>query len=432
MATKKSSSKSSSSKKSSSSSKPTIKKSTVKKVVKEVKKLPTPVIVILVILLVAGIGVFVYINRDKIAAILKGETTTTKFENTITFNSNTLVREDGELLVHYINVGQGDSILIELPDGDEMLIDCGCKGVTQDYETFVKPYLIEYVEDMTIEHLVLTHTDEDHVVYLDNVVDDFQVSNIYMPYILAAPGTSSTQKANAQAKIDALDKEKLALFKDIDTIDTIVYANFFISALSESDCEIHLNVDDDEYTTNNVITASDNSYTITFICPTLEFYTDTTLEDAHAKNAVSPVIILETNNRKLVFTGDSNAYWDSKGNLKTNEGNEWFMVERIKTLYGDDGIDCDVLKVAHHGAGEASSNEFLDVIDCEYGIISCGEGNTYNHPRQEALDRLAGHQMTVLRTDLNGTIQCLVDASGEITFSMDDSSHSQDEELTGF
>lgn len=408
-------------KKSKSSSKRTYKN--VKKAVKVASKLPTPVIITLVLLVVVAIVVLAILNRDKIKAMLNPTAAPTV--------SRIAYGGEGDLIVHYMNVGQGDGILVELPDGDEMLIDLGCKGVTIDYETVLKPYINSYVEDNTIEHLVLTHTDEDHVKYLDKVFIDFQVSNVYMPYILAAPGTSSAQKKNVQDKIDALDSAKLALFNDPDTIDTVVYANFFIGALSEPNCNIHLNVDDNINTTNNQIVGDNNSYLVTFICPTREFYNNTNLADAHAKNAVSPLIIIEYNSKRLVFTGDCNAYWDSKGKLKTNEGNEWFMVERIKTLYGASGLDCDVLKVAHHGAEEASSNEFLDVISCEYGVISCGTGNTYQHPRQEALDRLKAHNMTIYRTDLNGNIICTINSEGNLNFNLEISNITQDQEMVG-
>ena len=408
-------------KKSSKSSKSNYK--TAKKVIKTASKLPVPVLVG-IILVVIVIGVIVYLNKDKIKQKLAPKTTV---RPTI---SREVYGGEGDLIVHYMNVGQGDGILIELPDGDEMLIDLGCKGVTVNYESVLKPYIQSYVEDNTIEHLVLTHTDEDHVSYLDNVIEDFQVNNVYMPYILANPGTGSDQKEKAQNKINALDQEKVNMFKDPDTIDTIVYANFFINALSEPNCNIHINMDDDNYTINNKIVGEGNSYLVSFICPTKDFYQNTNLGDAHAKNAVSPVIIIEYNTRALVFTGDCNAYW-SGSTLKTTEGNEWFMVQRIKTLYGDSGIDCDVLKVAHHGAEEASSNEFLDVVSCEYAVISCGTGNTYNHPRQEALNRMQSHNMTVYRTDLNGNIVCTVNSNGELIFNMDITNVSQNTEYIG-
>lgn len=340
-------------------------------------------------------------------------------------NTGSLVTGSGELAIRYMDVGQGDGILIDLPDGKEMLIDCGCKGVTTPYATLKSTYLDKYVEDGIIEYLVLTHSDEDHVKYLDLIFDDFQISNVYMPYILAAP-TNTTLKD----KISKLDQEKVNMFKDEDTIETAIYSKFFIAALSEPDCQIHINADDDENTTNNVINAEDNTYSITFICPTYEFYQNTSLKNAHAKNAISPVIILEYNTKRFVFTGDCNAYWDSKGNLKTTEGNEWFMTKRIKTLYGETGIDCDVLKVAHHGAEEASSIEFLSVINCEYAVISCGKNNTYNHPRNEALERIKSFNMVVYRTDLNGTVICVVGDDKEIKFSVEKES-TQEEAYIG-
>jgi len=376
---------------------------------KKHSKMPATLIVIIVLIIVVSVA---YLNRDKIYDLVK-KSTSTNNTNDKDDKNDEIKYGQNSLVSHYINVGQGDSILIELPENNaQMLIDCGCKGVTKPYSE-IKSYIDSIVTDNIIEYLVLTHTDEDHVSYLDDIISDYQVNNIYMPYILSDPTNVSLKE-----KVNALDSEKLALFKDEDTISTQAYANFFINALSEPNCTIHLNVDDDDHTTNNKIVSEEYNYEITFICPTLEFYTNTHLNDGHAKNAVSPVIIIEYNGRKLVYTGDSNAYWNSKGELKTTEGNEWFMVQRIKQLYGDDS-DFDVLKVAHHGAGEASSNKFLDAVKCEYGIISCGSGNTYNHPRNECLERLKAHNYTIYRTDLNGNIKCIVNATGVISFEME-------------
>nr|MCR4661622.1 MBL fold metallo-hydrolase [Clostridia bacterium] len=378
------------------------------------------IVVIVVLVVIAAIVLFAlhFTGKIDIKAILKNTSTQTQQENTPSGggsgnnnsgsnNTSNLVTGQGDLAVRYLDVGQGDGILIELPDGKEMLIDCGQTKKSLSYEQIKANYLDIYIEDGIIEYLVVTHSDSDHVSYMDKIFDEYQVSNVYMPYILATP-----TNASLQTQIAALDQEKVGLFKDKDTINTAVYAKFFIAALSEPNCTIHINADTDENTTDNVINADDNTYKITFICPTFAFYENTDLKDAHAINAVSPVMILEYNSKKLVFTGDCNAYWNNKGELKENEGNEWFMVRRIKTLYGDSGIDCDVLKVAHHGAGEASSNEFLNVISCEYAVISCALENSHNHPRQAALDRMKEHNMIVYRTDLNGTIVCVINKDG--------------------
>lgn len=305
-----------------------------------------------------------------------------------------LVRGEGELMVHFIDVGQGDCILILFPDGKDMLIDCGTtKGGDLD-ETLT--YLSTFVTDGQLDYLMVTHGDSDHVEYIDEVIEAYDVDNIFMPDVKSVPsGTSSSDKY--QDQIDALSSDKLALFNDPDTLSSNVYAEFFIAALTEPDCNIYLNVDPDENTNAIVITDdgvqdpdapdTDATYRLTFYCPTQEYYDESNLGSAEKKNAISPIGILEYNGFRLVLTGDS------------NEINEPTFVERV-----GGNLDCDVLKVGHHGSESSSTEEFLDAIDCEYAVISCGEGNSHEHPRQDTLDRFIDRDMTIYRTDNNGNI----------------------------
>ena len=67
-------------------------------------------------------------------------------------------------------------------------------------------------------------------------------------------------------------------------------------------------------------------------------------------------------------------------------------------------LDCDVLKVGHHGSDSSTTKEFLDAVSPSIAVISCGEGNKYGHPHKEILDRLEAAGVTVLRTDIKGHI----------------------------
>ena len=64
----------------------------------------------------------------------------------------------------------------------------------------------------------------------------------------------------------------------------------------------------------------------------------------------------------------------------------------------------DVLVVGHHGSKYATSAELLDAVQPETAVISVGRNNSYGHPTQEVLDRLAEAGCTVHRTDQEGTI----------------------------
>lgn len=337
------------------------------------------IVVAIILIAVTLLVVFRFAFPDRWNAIFKGE------------QESPLVYGDGDLAVHFLDVGQGDCIYIEFPDNTDMVIDCGNDC---DYLADVKEYIDRYDDDGTIDHLMLTHSDQDHVDHLDEIINDYVVKNIYMPNILAEPSNAALKE-----RVNALDQDKLAMFTDDDTISTKTYANFFIAALSEPDCTIHLNMDDDENTNNIVIENTEYAYSLTFYCPTKAYYDATGLGNDKLRNAVSPIGILSYNGRRIVLTGDS------------NELNEPTFVRRIGQ------IDCDVLKVGHHGSETSSTQTFLAAIKCEYAVISCNEiGNTYFHPRQAALDRMKALNMTVFRTDNDGTILLTVSSSGALTF----------------
>lgn len=319
-----------------------------------------------------------------------------------------LARGDGELLVHMLDVGQGDCIYIQLPDGKDIVIDCANYNDDGEYEKKTFDYLDKYIEDDTVEYLMLTHCDSDHVYFMDELLERYQVEKLFMPNVLAAPGTTSKDKKALQDQIDALDTSR---FTDKDTVGTITYAEFFIAALTEPDCEIVLNVDPDANT--NSIIIEETTYRLVFYCPTQEYYDDYGLNTAERKNAISPIGILEYNNRKIMLTGDS------------NEINEPLVMARTGK------IDCDVLKVGHHGSETSTSNAFLGEYTFEYAIISCNSyGNKFNHPRQATLDRLKSHNIEVYRTDNNGNIVVSVDKDGNLKITTQKES-TQEQNLIG-
>lgn len=296
--------------------------------------------------------------------------------------------ESGHLVVHYIDVGQGDCIYILFPDGTDMLIDCGSEKGRKEYETSAISDLKELNPDGKIDRVMATHSDTDHISYLDEVLSEFQVGNVYMPNIRSNNLDKSVKIGGRDVKVGDLDASKLKKFTDKDTIDTNTYTEFFIAALSEPNCNITLNIGKYE------IRGQD--YTFTFYCLSQEEWDSRNLKSATQINAVSPIGILEYAGKKLVFTGDS------------NNSNEKYYYETYPY------VDCDVLKVAHHGSRTSSSEEFLR----EYAVISVGDGNSYGHPEQEALDRLKANGIQKIhRTDKCGNVVLTVSHTGEMAFS---------------
>ena len=116
-------------------------------------------------------------------------------------------------------------------------------------------------------------------------------------------------------------------------------------------------------------------------------------------NDYSVGILLEHGENRFLFTGDAEE--DAEADMLNN------------------GIDlsADVFKAAHHGSRTANTEAFLERVDPDYVVISCGEGNSYGHPHAEVLNRLRKMGIQVFRTDEEGTITAVSDGS-TITFNV--------------
>ena len=104
------------------------------------------------------------------------------------------------------------------------------------------------------------------------------------------------------------------------------------------------------------------------------------------KNDESLVFLLNFMNKKWLLTGDASIE-SEKSILKS----------------GVD-VDCDILKVGHHGSKTSSSEEFIRAASPSEAIISCGAKNSYGHPNQEVIDRLNKYNVKIRYTSLEGTI----------------------------
>ncbi|RBP58208.1 beta-lactamase superfamily II metal-dependent hydrolase [Alkalibaculum bacchi] len=84
----------------------------------------------------------------------------------------------GQVKIHFLDVGQADSILIQDASGQTMLIDAGNNGDSD--------LVVSYIRDLGIDHidvLIGTHPHEDHIGGLDAVIENFDIGKIYMPKI---------------------------------------------------------------------------------------------------------------------------------------------------------------------------------------------------------------------------------------------------------
>lgn len=83
-------------------------------------------------------------------------------------------KSKSDLTVHFIDVGQGDSILLILPDGKNVLLDTGSQPAG--------PHIVKYLKDHQIKHinhLISTHPHDDHIGGIFNIASEFEIDNFY-------------------------------------------------------------------------------------------------------------------------------------------------------------------------------------------------------------------------------------------------------------
>ncbi len=102
---------------------------------------------------------------------------------------------EAKLKVHFINVGQADSTLIQLPDGKCMLIDAGNNDNGEEIVAYIKQQGIDM-----IDYLIGTHPHADHIGGLDDVISAFDIGTFYMPKVQSNTKTFRDVLEAAQKK----------------------------------------------------------------------------------------------------------------------------------------------------------------------------------------------------------------------------------------
>lgn len=107
---------------------------------------------------------------------------------------------------------------------------------------------------------------------------------------------------------------------------------------------------------------------------------------------------LKSENSKCIVTM---ARFDDKKFLLMSDA-----TKDTEKLLLDEGLnlDCDVIKIGHHGSTTSTSKELLRAASPEYAVISCGLGNNYIHPHEQTVALIEEMEIDILRTDIDGSI----------------------------
>lgn len=244
------------------------------------------------------------------------------------------------LQVYYLDVGQGDSALVRVPGEGGYFHMLIDTGEYQYADG-----LTGYLQDLGVERidaLVCSHPHTDHMGCMARIIQRFDIGSMYMPRLPEdkAPTTTAYEKL----------------------LDAAAEKNLTINALHE-DASIE----------------SPAGSLIQVMAPRVD-------ADWDGANNYSAVLRLVYGETSFLFTGDAE--------------------EESEEVILNDGylLDSDVLKCGHHGSSTSTSDLFLAEVDPQFAIISCGAGNSYGHPHHETIEKLEARNVTVYRTDEDGTI----------------------------
>jgi len=250
------------------------------------------------------------------------------------------------LEVNFFDVGQGDAIFIETPKRHQILIDGGPGSTILEKLGENLPFW-----DRSIDLIILTHPEADHLAGLIEVLKRYKVDFILWTGVVR--DTAGYKEWQRLIREEA-QKEGAKI--------KIVQAGQKINC-SRSDLEQ---------------------------CFFMILYPFENLEGQEFKNSNNTSIVakLVFGKNSFLFTGDI------------------YKAGEKKIIENGANLDSDVLKVGHHGSKTSTSEEFLKAISPEFAVIPVGE-NKYGHPHPEVLLNLEKFGIEILRTDKEGDIKFL-------------------------
>lgn len=244
--------------------------------------------------------------------------------------------------VAFLDVGQGDSIFIQAPNGKQMLVDGG-RGAN----VLVKLAGVMPFGDRSIDVVIGTHPDADHIGGLVDVLDNYTIENFI------EPGAQSKSKIY-QTLENKIDEKKIS------------------HILGRAGMRIMLDKEKGVY------------FDI--------LYPDRDVEGSETNDAsiVGKLVYGETS---VMLTGDS------------PKEKELYLVNKNPSI-----LDVDILKLGHHGSRTSSSREYLEATTPATAIISAGLNNSYGHPHKETIGSLEVLGIPYMATYQMGTILCTSDS----------------------
>lgn len=281
---------------------------------------------------------------------------------------------DKSLKIVYMDVGQGDGVLLRTSGHGGILIDGGSSSNKRVGEYVMVPVL-KYYGVSEVEYAFVSHGDVDHVSGLEYLLNEEQSGVHVVNLVLPEYGD---QDALQELKSEATANNVNIIY--MKPGDNITYNHQHAETIN-IEC-----LYPDEEAGQGVLDTNNLSMilktTITWDVREADIENLNKSSDSDASLS-------------LLFVGDAGIAAE----------------QRLIELYGknslgeiSDSIACDILKVGHHGSRNSSGSDFLKRVSAMYGIISCGKDNRYGHPHAETLERLKMADTKYMTTKEHGAI----------------------------
>jgi len=258
----------------------------------------------------------------------------------LTLNSN----HHHPLRLIFVNVGQGDGCLVQLPDGNNILIDGGeNRPWFNAGERYLKP-LLNYFAIRRIKYVIATHAHTDHFGGFLTVLRQFKVDTLVV--------NTYPDKTKSYLQLLALAKQNGIPIKT-------VKRGQMLNAGQRLRC---------------------------YILHPYGSFSKLKKHNGSEVNNSSVVLKLSFGQTAFLFTGDAQK-----------------QAEQALQSYGP-FLHSSVLKVGHHGSSTSTSEDFLNLVTPQFAVISVGKQNKFGHPSKIILSRLGYKKIPVLRTDHFGAI----------------------------
>ena len=290
--------------------------------------------------------------------------------------------QGGKFEAAFLDVGQGDGIVMRERNGAVFLVDGGSSSIQKVGENRILPYL-KSQGIRVIDCAFVSHTDTDHVSGLLEFLAAMPEYSKYRESVFGYTGTPVVKRIvlpdlygeagsvlnESSGGAEEPPKQTIQDWAGKDE----TYASL-VALAKEKNVEV-------TYISTGDRMRAGEDLSFTCLAPDPD-------ADYDNKNGASMVLWVSYGEFDLLLTGDM----EKEGEMRLLENG---MAE---------GKSLEVLKVSHHGSYTASSEEFITALQPLVSVISCGKDNRYGHPHTETLETLYGANSRVYRTDEGGCV----------------------------